>query len=327
MNARGEDRLLYLSNADVEATDVAMSEIISAVEAAFRAKDEGHAEVPPKAAIHPAPDALIHAMPACLNEIGAAGMKWVSSYPQNRSRGLPAVYALVVCNDPATGRPLAVMDGRWITAKRTAAASAVAAKYLARPDCETLGVLGCGVQARSHVEAFCELFRVRRICVYDRHHDRAVVFALEIESRFGIGAAAVHEPRAAVAGLDIVVTTGAITKPPHATIQAGWLTRGAFASLVDFDSYWSADALAEIDRFCTDDTAQLERFRELGYLQHVPAIHADLGELVTGRRPGRESREERTIACNLGLAIGDVATAALVYDRAMERGLGTWLSP
>jgi ornithine cyclodeaminase/alanine dehydrogenase len=316
------DGLLYLSDADVVAADVRMSDVIAAVEAAFRAKGEGRAQAPPKAAIHPLPDALIHAMPASLEHPRAAGMKWVSAYPRNRARGLPAVLALVVINDPDTGRPLAIMDGRWITAQRTAAASAVAAKYLARPDSESLGVLGCGVQARSHVEALRELFRLRRICAYDRHRDRAVAFAQEVESRFGIGAVAVHEPRAAVAGLDLVVTAGAITRPPHATIDAGWLSPGAFASLVDFDAYWSAAALAEADRFCTDDSAQFDGFRASGELPHAPAVHADLGELVSGRRPGRESREERTIACNLGLAICDIATAALVYDKALERGLG-----
>jgi ornithine cyclodeaminase/alanine dehydrogenase len=322
-----EGELLHLSRAQIEALAIGMREIIDAVEDAFRQKGTGRAEVPPKSGIHPVDEAFIHAMPAHLRESGAAGMKWVSAYPGNRRNGLPSVSALIVLNDPATGLPLAVMDGGWITAKRTAAASALSAKYLARPDCETLGVLGCGEQARAHVEALCAMFPLRRISACDRHPERAVDFAREIEERHGIGVATVDEPRAAVAGLDLVVTAGAIQKTPHGTIQAGWLSAGAFASAVDFDSYWSAQALAGLDRFCTDDTAQLERFRAEGWFRNVPPVHADLGQLVAGLKPGRETPEERTMACNLGLAIADVAVADLVRRRALERDAGTWLSP
>jgi ornithine cyclodeaminase/alanine dehydrogenase-like protein (mu-crystallin family) len=124
---------------------------------------------------------------------------------------------------------------------------------------------------------------------------------------------------------DIVVTAGPILRTPHATIQPGWLPAGAFASLVDFDSYWHPAALREVDKFCTDDVPQLEHYREVGYFQNIPVIHADLGELVIGSKPGRETPEERTIACNLGLALDDIATAPLIYKRALDRKIGTWL--
>ena len=100
---------------------------------------------------------------------------------------------------------------------------------------------------------------------------------------------------------------------------------GAFASLVDFDSYWHAAALHEVDKFCTDDIPQLQHYRDIGYFQDIPSIHADLGDLVTGRKPGREKPGELTIACNLGLALDDMATAPLIYRRALEKGIGTWL--
>lgn len=128
-------------------------------------------------------------------------------------------------------------------------------------------------------------------------------------------------PAEAVMGCDIVVTFGPILKVPHATIQPGWFGEGAFASLVDFDSYWRAEALFEADKFCTDDVPQLEHYRTAGYFQNIPKIHADLGELVTQTKAGRESASERTIACNLGLALEDMATAPLIFERALERGL------
>jgi ornithine cyclodeaminase/alanine dehydrogenase len=124
----------------------------------------------------------------------------------------------------------------------------------------------------------------------------------------------------------MVVTAGPILKHPHATIKAGWLDEGGFASLVDYDSYWDGPALQEVDKFCTDDIPQLEYYRSAGYFQFIPPIHASLGELVTGQKPGRQSPRERTIACNLGLALDDMATAPIVYRRAVERGIGTWLA-
>jgi len=135
----------------------------------------------------------------------------------------------------------------------------------------------------------------------------------------------VDDPRQAVSGCDIVVTAGPILRQPHATIQAGWLEAGAFASLVDFDSYWARAALAEADKFCTDDLPQLEHYRHAGYFQEIPPVHASLGELVTGQKPGRQSPTERTMAANLGLALDDMATAPIVYRRAVERQIGRWL--
>jgi len=132
-------------------------------------------------------------------------------------------------------------------------------------------------------------------------------------------------PREAVESCDIVVTAGPILRTPHATIQPGWLAEGAFASLVDFDSYWHPAAMAEAVKFCTDDTAQLRHYQEMGYFQSIPPIHADLGELVTGARPGRESPRERTIAANLGLALDDMAVAPLIYRRALAAGVGVRL--
>jgi ornithine cyclodeaminase/alanine dehydrogenase-like protein (mu-crystallin family) len=147
----------------------------------------------------------------------------------------------------------------------------------------------------------------------------------EAETKYGVEVAAVKEPREAVEGMDIVVTSGPILREPHATIQAGWMEKGAFASLVDFDSYWAPAAMREVDKFVTDDVPQLEHYQEVGYFKDIPPIYGDLGELVAGLKPGRQSTSERTMTCNLGLAMDDMATAPIVYRRAMEMGIGTWL--
>ncbi|MBM3135574.1 MAG: 2,3-diaminopropionate biosynthesis protein SbnB, partial [Chloroflexi bacterium] len=113
---------------------------------------------------------------------------------------------------------------------------------------------------------------------------------------------------------------------PHATIRKDWLRPGAFASAVDFDSYWHPEALAQVDKISTDDQAQFRYYRSSGYFQGTPEPYADLGEIVAGRKPGRQRADERIMAINLGLALDDMAVAPEVYRRAKERGIGTWLS-
>jgi ornithine cyclodeaminase/alanine dehydrogenase len=302
-----------------------MAEIITVLERMFREKGEGRVEMPPKIGIHTMPDAFIHAMPAAIPAQKAAGMKWVGGYPGNSERGLPYITGLLILNDPETGVPVALMDCTWITAQRTGAATAVAAKYLARPESKSVGILGCGVQGRSNLEALKVLFPLKKVYAYDKHADRTDDYAREMSRQHGIEVVPVSDPSEAVVASDIVVTAGPILRAPHATIQRGWLAEGAFASLVDFDSYWHPSALHEADKFCTDDVPQLYHYRDLGYFQDIPAIHADLGELVTGRKAGRETPEERTMACNLGLALDDIAVAPLIYERALEKGIGTWL--
>ena len=325
VNPRLGTKLLYLSQADVSSAGLTMEEIISELEFMFREKAEGRVEMPPKIGIHTMPDAFIHAMPAAISAQKAVGMKWVGGYPANSKRGLPYITGLLILNDYETGIPLALMDCTWITAQRTGAATALAAKYLARPDAETLGILGCGVQGRSNLEALRLLFPLRKVYAYDTNFEQATSYAHEMQSLFGIEAMPIKHPKEVVTPSDIVVTAGPILRKPHATIQTGWFREGAFASLVDFDSYWSPAALAEVDKFCTDDVVQMNHYRDLGYFQHIPPIHADLAELVRGRKPGREKPEERTMACNLGLALDDIAVAPLIYERAVAKGIGTWL--
>jgi ornithine cyclodeaminase/alanine dehydrogenase len=116
-----------------------------------------------------------------------------------------------------------------------------------------------------------------------------------------------------------------MVRPPHATIQPGWLDEGAFASLVDYDSYWQPAAMQETDIFCTDDTNQFRAVQQAGYFKDIPDLHADLGELVTGQKPGRQTPAQRTMTANLGLALDDMAVAPLIYQKAVDKGIGTWL--
>jgi ornithine cyclodeaminase/alanine dehydrogenase len=320
-----DHQILYLSHADVQSVDLPMKEIIAALETAFQEKGNGRVEMPPKPGIHTMPDAFIHAMPAYIPSIRSAGIKWVSGYPENFKRGLPYITGLLILNDVEMGIPYAVMDCAWITAMRTGAASALAAKYLARPESETVGILACGVQGRTNLEALACLFPIRRVYAHDILPDVQEKFVAEMKSKFKFEISGVKEPKQAVVESDLVVTSGPILKHPTPTIEKDWLRPGAFGSAVDFDSYWTGESLAQMDRISTDDHAQFQYYKSVGYFQQTPDPYADLGELVAGLKPGRRDENERMLAINLGLAMDDLAVAPEIYRRAKAKGLGIWL--
>jgi ornithine cyclodeaminase/alanine dehydrogenase len=265
-------------------------------------------------------------MPAYVPALKSAGIKWVSAFPENPRQGLPYITGLLVLNDTDTGLPLAVMDCVWITAMRTGAATAVSATFLARPESSVVGVLGCGVQGRTNVEALANRFPVKRVMAYDTSETAQKTYVADISQSLDLEVIPVTTPKEAVSGCDIVVTAGPILKEPHATILAGWMDEGTFASLVDFDAYWHPEAMMAVDKFCTDDTNQLHHYCDMGYFKTIPDIHADLGELSTGVKAGRETETERTMTANLGLAIADMAVAPLIYHQATEKGIGTRLA-
>lgn len=320
------NKLLYLSQAEVAAVALEMPLIIDLLEKAFIEKGHGRYEMPPKPGIHTMPDAFIHAMPAYIPAMKAAGIKWVSGYPGNQALGLPYITGLLVLNDVETGLPYAVMDCAWITAYRTGAATGLAAKYLARPDSKIAGILACGVQGRTNLLALAALFPLERVYAYDVVREVQDRYVSEMEDKLDLEIIGVDKPEDAVRESDLVVTSGPILKHPTPTIQKDWLRPGAFASAVDFDSYWTGAALAQVDKISTDDHAQFQYYRQSGYFQQTPDPYADLGEIAAGLKPGRESEAERIIAINLGLALDDMAVAPEVYRRACQRGLGISLN-
>ncbi len=320
------DKVLYLSKTDVENLGIPMKEIISIVEEAFRQKAEGKAEVPPKPGIHPRKDAFIHAMPAYLSSMDSAGIKWVSGFPENPKHGLPYISGLLILNDTQTGFPISIMDCTWITAKRTGAATAVAAKYLAREDSKTLGILGCGVQGRSNLEALTAVCKcLEEVRAFDVSKESLQRYVKEMTAKYELRVVASESPKKAVENCDIVVTAGPILKHPRPVIEASWFMDGGFACPLDFDSYWTAEAMHSMDKFCTDDREQLAYYKAQGYFSNIPKVHAELSEIVNGQMRGRENSGERIISMNLGLAIEDMATAMLVYKSAKKTGVGLLL--
>lgn len=319
-------QLRYLSYDDVSSVGMTMGEVIQAVEDVFREKGEGRVEMPPKPGIHTMPDAFIHAMPAYVPSIKAAGMKWVGGYPANHQRGLPYISGLLILNDADTGIPLAVMDCIWITAMRTGAATAVAARYLARADSKTAAILGCGVQGRSNLEALkVVLPGLSEVRAFDVLTEAQEKFLRESAEKYGIATYSAKDPEDAVRGADVVVTAGPILKNPNPVVSNDWLKPGVFISPVDFDSFVCGEVFSRADKLYTDDLAQQRYYTEVGYFKETPEAMGDLGELVTGRKPGRQSDDELTISLNIGLALEDMAVGIRVLQIAEQNDIGVLL--
>jgi ornithine cyclodeaminase/alanine dehydrogenase len=320
------DGFLYLSRSDVEKMDIPMKQVIKLVENAFLEKSAGRVEVPPKPGIHPKKDAFIHAMLAYIPKWKSAGIKWVSGFPQNPRKGLPYISGLIVLNDVDTGFPICVMDCTWITAKRTGAATAVAAKYLANKNSRALAILGCGVQGRSNLEALLVVCKnLEEVNAFDINKSNLQKYVAEMTAKHKINVTPVFTPREAVEDCDIAISAGPILKHPKPVIEASWFKDGGFACSLDFDSYWKPEAMFSMDKLCTDDREQLVYYKAQGYFAKVSIVYADLGEIVGGKKPGRENPEERIMCMNLGLAIEDMAAATFVYEEAVKRGIGTKL--
>lgn len=321
-------KVLLLSRAEVEGL-ISMREAIEAVEGAFRAKGMGKAQMPPKSYVYfDRYKGDFRVMPAYLEDQGAAGVKIVNAHPLNpKKHGLPTVMATIVLLDPKTGAPLAIMDGTWVTNIRTGASGAVAAKYLARMDSRIVAMVGAGVQAKTQLIALKEVLDIEEVRVNDISAKNAQRYAEEMSKQLGVKVKAVGDTGKAVEGVDVVVTTTPSRKP---ILMNNWVSEGMHINAIGAD----APGKQELDpniltraKIVVDDVEQAIHGGEVNVPLSEGAIargdiYADLGEVVTGKKPGRTSREEITIFDSTGLAVQDIATDWVVYQKAKKKGKG-----
>ena len=310
--------MIFLSEAEVrELLD--LDELVDALAAAHRDLSAGEASMPPRiAALVQERQGLLGVMPAYLPSAGLA-CKLVTLFPQNVDRHTHQ--AVIAVFDPENGTPVALMDGRYITATRTAAGSALATRLLARDDAEVLALIGTGVQARAHARALPRVRRFTEIRIAGRDRARAEALAEEI----GPQARAVDSHEEAIRGADVVAATTHSTEP---VVRREWLSPGVHVNSVGLNP-----SGREVDEQTVADALLVVESRESA-LAPPPAgapelvgvdpanVHAELGELVAGTKPGRSSRDEITLYKSVGVAVQDVAAAALVLAAAKERSVG-----
>lgn len=314
----GQD-LLYLCDADVRAAELSLAEVEAAVEAVFAAKAAGSAVMKPKLSLHAEDGALFLASAGVLGAPAYGGVKWVG-VADARQSGLPHIAGTVLLNDAASGMPVAVLDARWITGVRTAAITAVAARRLARPESARIGFVACGLQARAHLAALRPHFPLASVRAYSRRLSTAQAFAEEARA-LGLEAEAVEDPQAAVAGMDIVISSTPVVPRTEPFLDAAWLAPGSFASMIDLGLSWLSETLPALDLVVTDDIAQAGTER----LAYPEPYDGEVADLVAGKHPGRESPAQRSALVFAGLGLADVAVAAAVYERAKEKGVGRTL--
>jgi len=318
--------VLWLTQEEVKSV-MDMHSDMQVVESAFRQHGLGKVQMPPKSYLYyTSYNGDLRTMPAYLEEEDITGVKIVNVHPGNPARGLPTVMALIVLISPETGAPVAIMDGTYLTDIRTGAAGGIAAKYLARKDSKVIGMVGAGNQAKTQLAALCEVFKPELVKITSRTKESSNQFIMEmadvtpceIQSKDKIEE---------VCDCDILVTTTPTRKP---IVKAQWIKEGTHINAIGADAVGKEELDPELlirSKIVVDDIVQALHSGEVNvplskhYISEND-IHAQLGEVITGLKPGRTSEEEVTIFDSTGLAIQDVASAHLVYERAVDKGLG-----
>lgn len=302
-----------LSGDDLNALQITTAEIIESIEALIRAGNENRAWHAPKAVIQPGDGRYMMAALAVADDPSLLAVKTVVLNPDNPKHGLAQINGLVTILNGQTGLPAAVMDGNWITAVRTAGLSATAAKHLARKDAAVVGFVGTGVQARSHLDAFADMFPLEAIRIFGRGQENIDALGAYAAEK-GLEAIVVDTGNAALEDADLVVTSITATAKVEPFLDGGRMKPGSFAAVTDLGVPWRDETLHAFDRLIIDDVEQEKSLPN----KIVPpdCVHGDLQQLVLGRVAGRENDDQVTGFFFRGHALGDLALASLCYRKA-----------
>ncbi len=315
MEMERPESLWYLSQRTLESLTLTTKDVIESIEHLLHGYKQSKVWNAPKAVITPPDGRYMMATLSAADDPPFLAVKALILNPRNRQQGLPDINSLVTLLDSDTGLPLAVMDGNWITAVRTAGLSAVAARRLGRTDASTAAFIGCGIQAHSHLQAFADLFPLREIRVFGRGSANREALCQAAE-KLGLLAVASKSAREAVSDADLVISSVTLSPELVPFLDARWLKPGAFAAVVDLAASWLTDSMPAFDRIIIDDIEQEAQMPTP--LVDPELVSGDLTGLINGEITGRCSDEEKTAFVFRGLALGDLALAALAYLRARQ---------
>lgn len=320
-------KTLVLGRRQVEEL-LGMAEALLAVEDALRLKAQGKTVMPPKIYLDlPAYHGDFRAMPAYIK--GMAGVKWVSSYPENTRVGLPSVWATIILCDPRTSFPLAIMDGTYITNMRTGAAGGVAVKYMARKNSKTVGIIGAGRQAETQLLAILEVLTgIENVKVFDKYHEASQRYIERMGRHLSVKMG-LAKTLAEAADADIVVTSTPAREP---IVKKEYIRLGTHINAIGADAAGKQELDSDLiacAKVIVDDMEQAAHSGEI----NVPLaqgritsadIYGDLGEIIIQAKKGRENEEEVTIFDSTGLAIQDIICAQYVYEKVKGKEIASF---
>lgn len=307
----------YLSGERLAALGITTREVINSIESLIRQHEDRTAWSAPKATILPGDGRYMMAALAAADDPPLLAVKTVVLNPDNPAHGLPQINGLVTLLDSGTGLPVAILDGNWITAVRTAGLSATAAVRMARPDSSVIAFIGCGVQASSHLAAFADLFPLAEARIFGRGRANIDRLGDEAAGR-GLRPVVCDSAQSAVTGADLVVTSVTFSADLDPFLDAGWLKPGSFAAITDLAAPWHKPSFAALDQVVVDDLQQ-EAAMDVK-LAPPDVVTGDLSGLVRGTFAGRVQHVDRNAFVFRGHAMGDLALSALAWRRALRDG-------
>ena len=325
-------QFLYLSQEDVIAAGgLEMGETIRVVEQAIRMANQGQTLEPlmPSVGWDGGEGQRLHAqLGALAGDLNVAAVKWLAMNPTNpRKRNTTRANMFLILSDPHTSFPLAVMDGTLITATTVGAASAVAAKYLARPDSEVIGLIGAGVITRAQITALREpLKQIKRVKVFDLNAKRAQTFAQEMGEELSLPIEVMGSAKDTVVGSDVVAVATSGVTPADSYIEPSWIKEGSLLSIMSsYDA--EVEVIAQSDKVVMDNIKALDcedrhlgMFCAQGLLKREDIL--DLGAIVAGKVAGRETEREKIFYIEWGMVVNDLIEAHRIYQRAKEEEIG-----
>ncbi len=305
----------YLSEETLAGLGITTADVIDSIEALIRGSAEGTVWSAPKAVILPPDGRYMMAALAAMDKPSLLAVKTVVLNPRNSDRGLPQINGLVTMLDSETGLPVAIADGNWITAVRTAGLSAVAAKHMANPDAAVAAFIGCGVQAASHLRAFAGMFPLRKVKLFGRGQAN-IDGMCKLAEELGLSSEICGTGNEAMADADLIVTSVTYSTEFVPFLDAGGLAPGCFATGTDIAAPWIKESFSAFDRLAIDDLDQEAALpNKLADPKHVTG---DLSGLILGKFKGREKASDRTAFIFRGHALGDLALAALAFRKYSE---------
>ena len=329
-----EIHLTYLNGPDVAALALTEDEIIAAIENGLRAQGNGETVIEPR--VHLVPESSdkghFNVLRGYLKPLGVAGVKIVGDFVDNYKQGLPSEMALLNLFDPETGMPKAIVDATSITDMRTGAMTAIGAKHLARKNCRVLGHIGARGTAYWNVRLLNHLFDLDEIRVHSRRPESREAFGARLREDLGRDIRVVDNWEDCVRDADIIVEASRLPAPTP-LLKTGWIKRAAFVVPYGTMSAVEFDLTDIMDKVVVDDWGQCKPGMPFGSLRrHVDegklteeTLHAELGQIVAGLRPGRESDDETILLWHRGLSLSDIALGHAMLEKAARLGIGQQL--